>query len=53
MRVLEGDFELPILSLFQRVQEVFREPSCEPSWGFLKTHVGMVGGLSEEWDQQP
>lgn len=33
MRVLEGDFELLILSLFQRVQEVLRKPSCEPNWG--------------------
>lgn len=46
MRVLEGDFEFLILSLFQRVQKVLRKPAYEPNWGFLKTSADTVGGLS-------
>jgi hypothetical protein len=33
--VLEGDFQLAILCLLQRVQKVLREPSCGFRFGWL------------------
>lgn len=47
VRVLEGDFELLILSLFQRVQEVLGEPSCgnEIRGAFKDKHTEEAGGV--------
>lgn len=52
VRVLEGNFELPILSFFQRVEEILREPSCgnKIREAFKHQHTDKAGGVGWEWE---